>query len=164
MGDTPALTPCYPHPRRVSSTMPLVTFSVDGKPTPQGSVVAHVHGKRASIHYAQGSGLAVWRNMVSAKAQEAWGETVYGGPMQIALDFHHQRPKSHYKDLYGTVKAQYIGARPSGPPDLDKLIRAILDSLTGVVWLDDGQVCSILASKSYGEHPGVTVTVGTIDA
>jgi len=142
----------------------LVTFSVGGKPIPQGSVVAHVHGKRASIHYAQGSGLAVWRNQISERAREVWGETVYGGPMTVALDFHMQRPKSHYKDLYGTVKPQFLAERPSNPPDLDKLIRAILDSLTGVVWMDDGQVCSILASKSYGTHPGVTITVGTIDA
>lgn len=141
----------------------LVTFSVDGKPVPQGSVVAHVHGKRASIHYAQGSGLAVWRNMVTAKAQEAWGETVYGGPMHIAIDFHMTRPKSHYRDLYGTVKPAYVKSQPSSPPDLDKLVRAILDSLTGVVWQDDGQVVSIIASKSYGTHPGVTITAGTTD-
>jgi Holliday junction resolvase RusA-like endonuclease len=142
----------------------MVTFSVDGQPVPQGSVVAHVHGKRASIHYAQGSGLAVWRNQVTEKARDAWGETVYGGPMHIALDFHRQRPRSHYKDLYGTVKPQFLIERPTGPPDLDKLVRAILDSLTGIVWQDDAQVVSILAAKSYGAHPGVTITVGTVDA
>jgi Holliday junction resolvase RusA-like endonuclease len=142
----------------------LVTFSVDGKPIPQGSVVAHVHGKRASIHYAQGSGLAVWRNQVADKAQAAWGETVYGGPMHISIDFHMQRPKSHYKDLYGTVRPQYLKELPIGTPDLDKLVRAILDSLTGIVWMDDSQVCSIYASKSYGEHPGATITVGSVVA
>jgi Holliday junction resolvase RusA-like endonuclease len=44
-------------------------------------------------------------------------------------------------------------------PDLDKLIRAILDALTGVVWRDDGQVVDIVASKVYADTPGVDVVI-----
>jgi Holliday junction resolvase RusA-like endonuclease len=44
-------------------------------------------------------------------------------------------------------------------PDLDKLVRAILDSLTGVVWRDDAQVVDIVARKVYAETPGVDIAI-----
>jgi Holliday junction resolvase RusA-like endonuclease len=34
-------------------------------------------------------------------------------------------------------------------PDLDKLIRAVMDALTGTCYLDDSQVVRIRASKSW---------------
>jgi len=139
--------------------MTTVRFEVSGRPVPQGSVVAHMKGGRASIHYAAGSGLAAWRNQVASAAREAWGETVYGGPFTIGLQFLMQRPKSHYADLRGTVKPRYRWEQPSVQPDLDKLVRAILDALTGVVWRDDGQVTQIVASKEYDTHTGVVVTL-----
>lgn len=122
--------------------------------------MAHVKDERASIHYAQGSGLAVWRNMISAAAREAWGmDNVYGGPFTIALTFRMKRPRSHYKDLQGGIRPQAINERPSVMPDLDKLVRAVLDSLTGIVWFDDGQVVEIHASKVYAESPGLDVEI-----
>jgi len=49
---------------------------------------------------------------------------------------------------------------PSVAPDLDKLVRAVLDGLTAIAYRDDGQVTLITASKIYGENPGVSVSVG----
>ena len=140
--------------------MMLCAFTIDGRPIPQGSVVAHVKDGRASIHYASGSGLAVWRNQVGAAAREAWGaDNVYGGPMSVELTFRMKRPNSHYRDLRGTLKVGYASARPDVMPDLDKLIRAILDALTGIVWRDDGQVVDIIARKVYASNPGVDIVV-----
>ena len=42
-------------------------------------------------------------------------------------------------------------------PDLDKLERAALDALTGVLYLDDRQVARLSADKSWGDIPGVDV-------
>lgn len=32
-------------------------------------------------------------------------------------------------------------------PDLDNLAKAVMDSLNGVCWIDDAQVCRIVLSK-----------------
>lgn len=48
---------------------------------------------------------------------------------------------------------------PYKQPDLDKLERAVLDALTGVVYEDDGQVTRIDSAKRYGRKPGVMITV-----
>lgn len=138
----------------------LVSFHVDGKPVPQGSVVAHVRNGKASIHYAQGSGLAVWRNMVSAAARDAWGDgPPSGAPVSVGVTFRMQRPKSHYADLKGNLRRSAIAEKPAVMPDLDKLLRAILDSLTGVVFIDDAQVVTVYATKEYDHTPGADITV-----
>jgi len=43
------------------------------------------------------------------------------------------------------------------PSDLDKLVRAVLDALTGIVWKDDAQVVALKATKVQGVTPGVEV-------
>lgn len=50
-------------------------------------------------------------------------------------------------------------------PDLDNLEKSIKDALTGTVWIDDAQVCSVEKRKLYcrgDEQPGVCVEVERI--
>jgi Holliday junction resolvase RusA-like endonuclease len=54
-----------------------------------------------------------------------------------------------------TVKRDF----PSVPPDLDKLVRGVLDALTAIAYVDDGQVVEIYAKKSYGLVPGVKIQI-----
>ena len=56
-----------------------------------------------------------------------------------------------------------LSEKPPRRPDLDKLCRACLDSLTGIVWRDDAQVVRLEASKGYGA-PGVVIWVEPIAA
>ena len=50
-------------------------------------------------------------------------------------------------------------AKPESKPDLDNIIKAVLDGCNGVVFRDDKQVVSIHAAKEYGEAPGVEVII-----
>lgn len=43
--------------------------------------------------------------------------------------------------------------------DLDKLMRSILDALTGIIWLDDEQVEDAHLSKRVGDSPGVVILI-----
>jgi len=63
------------------------------------------------------------------------------------------------------VKAISAPDYPSKPPDIDKLMRAVLDSLTdAMVWTDDSLVVSVLARKvwvdRWTEQQGVQVAIG----
>lgn len=69
------------------------------------------------------------------------------GAIHIAMDFVLARPR--------TVTRPH----PTVPPDLDKLIRAVLDGLTAIAYRDDAQVTSIKASKRYGQDIGVHITI-----
>jgi Holliday junction resolvase RusA-like endonuclease len=50
-------------------------------------------------------------------------------------------------------------------PDLDKLIRAVGDSLTGTVITDDSRIVRISARKLYAEgiEPGATISVKSLN-
>lgn len=48
---------------------------------------------------------------------------------------------------------------PIKRPDLDNLVKSILDGLNGVAYLDDNQVIEINAKKIYSETPETVVTL-----
>lgn len=71
------------------------------------------------------------------------------GPIRLFVAFHIRRPKAHYTTK-GAVKPS-APAHPTIKPDLTKLLRAVEDALTGVVWRDDSQIICQAASKDYAE-------------
>lgn len=121
----------------------MINFFVDGQPIPQGSMKV-INGY---VIHSQGSALASWRSAIALSAKSA-GAKPHLEPVEINLEFTMLRPRTVTR------------LEPSVAPDLDKLIRAVLDGLTAIAYRDDGQVTSITASKSYGERPGVSVSVG----
>ena len=120
----------------------MIEFSVEGQPVPQGSMKV-IHGR---VLHSQGSALINWRNAIGYAAREA-GARKLTTAVTIDLVFLMPRPK--------TVKRSF----PAVAPDLDKLIRAVLDALTGIAYDDDGQVVSIHAHKIYGERTGLLVRI-----
>ena len=59
------------------------------------------------------------------------------------------------------TKAKKIQAEqhsiPPGKPDLDNVIKLVLDACNGVIFEDDAQVCWIEAIKTFSSEPGVVV-------
>lgn len=146
----------------------VIGFDVVGTPSTQGSVRAFIAGGRA--HVAQGGSkasreaLSSWREAVAAEARRAQEQraTAMGGqpglwkcPIQIRLTFRLQRPASEPK----TRRTWPVKAR-SG--DVDKLARAVLDALTGVLIADDSQVVGLVVSKDWGDPPGCEVRLRAV--
>lgn len=140
-------------------------FFVPGAPAPQGSKTRGKHGGL----YESSKAVGPWRERVAlvAAAQplsgDAWqrGETRTEGPalgpIRLAAEFVFERPKAHYR-TNGEVKLT-APERPAVRPDIDKLCRAILDALTGILLASDAQVVELRATKEYGPAPGCWVTV-----
>ena len=121
----------------------MIKFELEGiKPVSQGSMKV-INGH---VIHSKGSELAVYRSMLALKAREA-GATLIDGPVGMRIRFQFARPK--------TVKREY----PTTPPDIDKNIRAVFDSLTGICYEDDSQVIAVEATKNYGNQHKVTVEV-----
>lgn len=123
----------------------MIEFFVDGIAVPQGSMKV-IHGR---VIHNRGSALAAWRSAVALSARQA-GAKPHPEAVTIQMTFVMLKPK--------TVKRP----EPSVAPDLDKLIRAVLDGLTAVAYIDDGQVTRIEAAKVYGERPGVRIAVSQL--
>lgn len=136
-----------------------VTFTARGLPQTQGNKSAFVAGGRAVMREGRSKEandrFKMWRHTVSDEARRVVGDApLLEGPLWMSLDFRLPKPASAPKR-----KRTWPTAARSG--DLDKLARACLDALTGVVFADDAQVVELGARKDYGE-PGVTVRLGLI--
>ena len=118
-----------------------IRFTVLGRALPQGSKNAFKSGNRVVLVEAS-KGLKPWRSVVALEAKlkrdEVQDQSLIEGPVAVELLFQFVPGK--------TVKRKEMTTKP----DVDKLSRAILDSLTGVVWKDDSQVVELRARKQYG--------------
>jgi len=122
------------------------SFFVKGRPVPQGSMKFIRPGVMIHSRFQE---LALWRADIARNA-ELFGFKPIASAVKVELDFIMARPKSAKR------------AFPSVKPDLDKLIRAVLDGLTGVAYEDDSQVILIQSSKTYGEKQGVWIGIEQI--
>lgn len=135
----------------------VLAFDVVGTPSTQGSVRAFMAGGKPRV--AQGGSkasreaLSSWREAVAAVARgHRNGAPLLDCPVQVRLNFRMLRPASAPK----TRRTWPVKAR-SG--DIDKLTRAVLDALTGVVFADDAQVVGLVVSKDWGDPPGCAIAI-----
>lgn len=137
-----------------------IWFSVFGKPATQGSKRVFGRGKFAPDN----ENLTMWRAAVAAAGGEAYGRgELIEDAIVMTTQFTFPRPKSHF----GTGKnARKLKASspslPIGKPDITKLVRAVEDALTGVVYKDDSQIVSSMPSKMYGDQYVTTIYIQRI--
>lgn len=133
-----------------------------GIPAPKGSARAIVTRDGKARLIASGSN-------VNRDAQAAWAASVgwtaraamvrpLDGPVRVLCEFIFARPASH-------TRAERAVTSKTTKPDGDKLIRATLDALTGLAYVDDAQVSDGRWVKRYaapGEACGAWITVEAI--
>jgi Holliday junction resolvase RusA-like endonuclease len=132
--------------------MAEVSLSVTGDPASQGSH-AIMHGRIVQVNSSKHK---AWRKAIVQEAiatlPDDWQPI--DEPCELIVNFYLPKPKTVDRQL------------PSVAPDLDKLIRAVGDSLTdsGVV-IDDSRIVRISARKLYAEGiaPGATIQVKTFN-
>jgi Holliday junction resolvase RusA-like endonuclease len=132
--------------------MAEVSLSVTGDPASQGSH-AIMNGRIVQVNSSKHK---AWRKAIVQEAiatlPDDWQPI--DEPCELIVNFYLPKPKTVDRQL------------PSVSPDLDKLIRAVGDSLTdsGVV-IDDSRIVRISARKLYAEgiQPGATIEVKTLN-
>lgn len=136
-----------------------LSFYVAGVPVPEGSTKAFLVAGKPRITHQGGDNLRAWRQRIAHEAQAV-------------------RPQDWRSDASAyEVKAVFIAPRPASvkpwhrvwptvAPDCDKLLRALDDALTGILWPDDAQVIAVTVFKVYegaaqaeGKSQGVNVSV-----
>jgi len=139
--------------------MKSIEFEVIGRPLTQGSMTPIRSKATGKIFMKHKKGLVEWRHLIAAVAHEKMKEhefTVTDGPIELYGIASFARPRSHYRSgkyshlLKDTAPGLHIQA-----PDGDKLMRALMDALTGVVYNDDGQVFDQRLVKTWIGRNGV---------
>jgi len=147
-------------------------ISVQGVPAPQGSLRAinNPHTGKAMLipggDDASRKRLDAWRKLVNRTALDSVARSEYpliekGCPVFVAITFGMPRLKKHLK-ADGAPRDDapvYVASTP----DIDKCVRAILDALTGVIYVDDKQVAALSVKQVYDLVPGVRIYVEEIE-
>jgi Holliday junction resolvase RusA-like endonuclease len=146
----------------------VIRFEVIGVPQPggsksafplrhkDGSPVLRENGSQATVVSDANPRVKDWRVAVVAAAREVYRGTLLDGPLSLRVLFRFPRLKGHLGKR---------GLLPSAPPypatkpDATKLLRALEDALTGILWRDDAQVVEQWVGKVYGEPAGAIVVV-----
>lgn len=128
----------------------MLEFSVLGNTATKGSTRSFISRRTGRIvTQADHRNLGAWTQAAKWAAMQA-GAVVVPRPKPVMLhaSFQFLAPKSAPNRLNHTVK-----------PDIDKLLRAVLDALTGIAYEDDSQVIAVNASKCYGPYEQCQIRV-----
>lgn len=133
----------------------MIEFTVLGEPKAQGSKRAFALRKngeltgKVALTESAGDGLKLWRSrLAEAVARHAPPEGPWHEAVSVTIEFRMPAPKKQkHKMPIGRVG------------DIDKLSRAVLDTLSGVIIADDSQVVRLYVTKLYG-IPGADISVG----
>ena len=94
-----------------------------------------------------------YESLIAEQAKIAMGSTEpLQTPLTVFLYFTLPIPMSTTK----TAKNALLGTIHAKKPDIDNLIKAVLDGMDKIVFISDGQIGNVHASKRYG-------TVGRVD-
>lgn len=115
---------------------------IPGAPRAQGSLRSFTHRHTGRIVTPQDRKVVAWRDEIRRQIRR----DLVAGPVAVDLGFVLRGYKT-------------VARKATSPPDLDKLVRAVLDALTGFWIEDDAQVVEICARKAVGAPGGEGVEI-----
>jgi crossover junction endodeoxyribonuclease RusA len=121
-----------------------VIIIVHGEPAPQGSKSFKGYRGGKAILVESSKKLKPWREAIVIAAKEVMSiqslnKPGFSGPVVVSVEFYRDKPKSAKKKVW-----------PDTKPDIDKLVRAVLDALTiAEVIKDDSLVVDLRALKYW---------------
>jgi Holliday junction resolvase RusA-like endonuclease len=130
-----------------------------GQPRPRAFARKMGNGKYAARVYDAGTAEG-WKSCVAAACKDLANRKIQD-PLGVVLDFYMPRPKAHYRksgQLSPSAPAIYAQT-----PDVDNLVKAVLDALTQIgAWGDDSQVIELNTTKKWandGNPPGARIWI-----
>lgn len=136
-----------------ATTEPIIQFFVrgipKGKARPRVTRTGHAYTPAATV---------AWEKQVKLAAVHAMGSTpMPDGYFVMRLTFCFTPPKSYAKKRRESLLGD--GSPMPHKPDIDNLVKSVLDACNGIAYKDDAAVVEIDARKRYGEEDGVQVTI-----
>lgn len=125
-----------------------ISITVYGNAVPKGRPRVALRGKHPVVYTPTKT--REWEQLIKLAAAGKVKELMTG-PIELDVEFYLPRPKSLPNRITYHTKR----------PDLDNLIKAVMDALNGVVWRDDSQVVEKHVYKYYAcsERPHVTIDI-----
>lgn len=139
----------------------VVTFEVPGEPRGKGRPRFHRTGKYVSAY--TDSETKAYENKILAYYQKATGGYRFPDAvvLEVEITAYYPIPKSATKAA--TAAMRDGTAKPTKKPDLDNVVKIVLDALNAVAYKDDSMVVRITARKEYSDFPRIQITLKGCD-
>lgn len=136
--------------------MEIKHFINDGIPVPKARPKFSVNWvTRRITTYTDTKTKKAEEEIRSAWLEKYGGEDATEEKVVLCCKFYLQTPKS-----YSKKKQKELEGKPHDHrPDVDNLIKTVMDGLNGTAYLDDSQVVSVIASKYYSMSPRTEVSL-----
>jgi Holliday junction resolvase RusA-like endonuclease len=85
------------------------------------------------------------------------GRNPLQGPLRLDIKFYMPIPKSASKKKKEQMASGEI--KHTKTPDCDNMVKAYLDCMNDIVYIDDKQIYKLNATKLYGEYPRTEIKI-----
>lgn len=83
-------------------------------------------------------------------------------PLLVKIEFYFAYKKIHYRTgCYSNQLREDIPIWYTNKPDIDNLVKFVMDALNTIYWKDDKQIVHVVASKQYSEKPRTEILIKT---
>lgn len=134
-------------------------FDVPGEPKGKQRPRVTMRGGYATTYTPKET--VSYENLVKMCFVRQCGREMLEGPVSAKIVAYYSIPQSASKKKHKQMLTGEI--KNIKKPDCDNLAKIILDSLNGIAYHDDSQVCELSVQKLYGDIPEVLVELQTID-
>lgn len=152
-------TPVPARNRRTGPQCPgprTLTFTIPGEARAKARPQVRSFAGRPQIY--KDSVTATFENWVRLNAEEALGDAArFEGPVAMSIEVITEPAKSHS----ARKRKEMIEGRikPTRYPDLDNIVKSVIDGCSRSTIRDDVLVVAITASKAYGERAATFVSI-----
>lgn len=135
---------------------PTIAFVVPGTPVGKGRPKFRRMKNFVTTYTPEKT--ASYENLVKVKAQEAMsGHAVIAGPVEVSIRLIVTPPASwSQKKQREALEGRIF---PTSKPDVDNVLKGIMDACNEIVFKDDKQAVDVLVAKRYGTQAMAMVEV-----
>ena len=129
----------------------MIALTIPGQP--QGKARARV-GKWGTYTPEK---TVMYENLVKTLYIEKYNTNKLDGALLMRVEAFYSIPKSVTKKVRDGIRTGEI--LPTVKPDLDNVLKVIMDSLNGIAYDDDKQVVGVILGKMYDITPRVEIII-----
>lgn len=134
----------------------MIQFTIQGEP--QGKSRPRFNRSTGTAYTPKET--KEYEKKVAESCRSACRGVMYHGAVSVAVTAYYGVPKSASRSAQMAMLDDT--RRPQKKPDIDNVVKVVLDGMTGVMFEDDKQVVSIVAAKFYAIEPKVVVIVDEV--
>ena len=109
----------------------------------------------------QPSAVTDWKTYIRLTAEQQLppGFVLLNSPLMVHAVFTFSAPRSWSKKKLSMLARGGRFYKTTKPDLTDNLMKGLIDALSGIIWLQDQQICEVRSSKLYGMQPGTLLEV-----